>query len=92
MAFLSPDEIDFSAYERETECKVKVRPASMFADELDAIERSYTQFLGLGQALRLSQPKFMEQFRRMLVSKLRTVFELAGAAGALLAQQGQVVG
>lgn len=36
MAFLTEDEIDFSAYERETECSVKVRPASLFADELDA--------------------------------------------------------
>jgi chromosome segregation ATPase len=35
------------------------------------------QYLGLTQALRLSQPKFMEQFRRMLVSKLRVVFENA---------------
>ena len=35
------------------------------------------QYLGLTQALRLSQPKFMEQFRRMLMSKLRVVFENA---------------
>ncbi len=50
-----------------------------FADELDMIEKSYVQYLGLSQALRLSQPKFMEQFRRMLVSKLRVVFENASA-------------
>jgi hypothetical protein len=48
-----------------------------FASELSLIERSYVQYLGLTQALRLSQPKFMEQFRRMLVSKLRVVFENA---------------
>jgi hypothetical protein len=48
-----------------------------FAGELGLIERSYAQYLGLTQALRLSQPKFMEQFRRMLVSKLRVVFENA---------------
>jgi len=36
MAYLSPDDIDFAAYERDTECKVKVRPASVFAEELDA--------------------------------------------------------
>ena len=35
------------------------------------------QYLGLTQALRLSQTKFMEQFRRMLMSKLRVVFENA---------------
>jgi hypothetical protein len=43
---------------------------SRFVDELNAIERSYTQYLGLGQALRLSQPQFMVQFRRMLLSRL----------------------
>jgi hypothetical protein len=48
-----------------------------FTNELSLIERSYVQYLGLTQALRLSQPKFMEQFRRMLVSKLRVVFENA---------------
>jgi hypothetical protein len=48
-----------------------------FVRELSLIERNYVQYLGLTQALRLSQPKFMEQFRRMLVSKLRVVFENA---------------
>ncbi len=50
-----------------------------FTDELNLIEKSYVQYLGLTQALRLAQPKFMEQFRRMLMSKLRVVFESAGA-------------
>ena len=48
-----------------------------FFDELGLIERGYVQYLGLSQALRLASPKFMEQFRRMLVSKLRVVFENA---------------
>ena len=48
-----------------------------FESDLHLIERNYVQYLGLTQALRLSQPKFMEQFRRMLVSKLRVVFETA---------------
>jgi septal ring factor EnvC (AmiA/AmiB activator) len=50
-----------------------------FVQELMLIQRSYAQYLGLTQALRLSQPKFMEQFRRMLVSKLRVVFENASS-------------
>ncbi len=50
-----------------------------FIDELGEVETSYVQYLGLTHALRLSQPKFMEQFRRMLVSKLRVVFENASA-------------
>jgi hypothetical protein len=45
--------------------------------ELDLIEHSYGRYLGLSQALRLSEPRFMEQFRRMLLSKLRVVFENA---------------
>jgi hypothetical protein len=45
--------------------------------ELDLIERSYVQYLGLSHALRLAEPRFMEQFRRMLLSKLRMSFENA---------------
>jgi hypothetical protein len=47
--------------------------------ELDLIEKSYVQYLGLSQALRLAEPRFMEQFRRMLLSKLRVTFENASA-------------
>ncbi len=46
-----------------------------YAAELRLIESNYVQYLGLTLALRLAQPKFMEQFRRMLLSKLRVVFE-----------------
>ena len=56
---------------------VKGPDLDRFTDELGLIERNYVQYLGLSQALRLSQPKFMEQFRRMLMSKLRVVFENA---------------
>ncbi len=51
----------------------------LFARELRAIESGYTRYLGLTHALRLSQPRFMEGFVRMLVSKLRVVFESAAA-------------
>lgn len=50
-----------------------------FVRELSLIEVGYFQYLGLTQALRLSQPRFMESFRRMLLSKLRVVFESASA-------------
>lgn len=36
MAGLIRDEIDFGAYERSTECRAKVRAASLFADDLAA--------------------------------------------------------
>jgi hypothetical protein len=50
-----------------------------FAQDLDLIERNYVRYLGLSQALKLSNPVFVEQFRRMLLSKLRVVFEQAAA-------------
>jgi Dynamin family len=63
-----------------------------FADELDRIEQNYGRYLGLGQAIRMATPGFAEQFRRMLLSKLRVVLE--NAAGELelwsKSAQGQV--
>lgn len=49
--------------------------------ELDLIEQNYGRYLGITQAWRLASPGFAEQFRRMLLSKLRVVFE--NAAGEL---------
>lgn len=46
-----------------------------YTDDLNLIERNYVQYLGLSQAFRLAQPGFQEQFRRMLISRLRVVFE-----------------
>lgn len=50
-----------------------------YATALTEIEKGYVRYLGPSQALRLSNAKFMEQFRRMLMSKLRLVFESAGS-------------
>ena len=66
-----------------------------FVDELDLIERSYGRYLGPTQAWRLAGASFMEQFQRMLLSKLRVVFENAAgevelwskAASAQIEQQ-----
>ncbi|WP_374257692.1 dynamin family protein [Aquabacterium sp.] len=46
-----------------------------YHDDLNLIERNYVQYFGLSQAFRLAQPAFQEQFRRMLISRLRVVFE-----------------
>jgi hypothetical protein len=54
---------------------------SPYAEELDRIDHNYSRYLGLGQALRMAAPGFAEQFRRMLLSKLRVVFE--NAAGEI---------
>jgi hypothetical protein len=66
-----------------------------FVEELELIERSYGRYLGPLQAWRLSSPNFMESFQRMLLSKLRVVFENAAgevelwskAASAQIEQQ-----
>jgi small-conductance mechanosensitive channel len=50
-----------------------------FRDDLALIERNYIQYLGLSQAMRLAQPRFLEQFRRMLLSRLRVVLETASS-------------
>ena len=47
--------------------------------ELTLIEDNYTRYFGFHQAWRMAQPGFAEQFRRMLLSKLRVVFENAVA-------------
>ena len=52
-----------------------------FIDELDRIDQNYSRYLGLGQAIRMATPGFAEQFRRLLLSKLRVVFE--NAAGEI---------
>jgi len=55
----------------------KTPDTERYVKELRLIEENYVKYLGLTLALRLSQPKFMEQFRLMLISKLRMVFESA---------------
>lgn len=59
MAHFLSDEIDFAAYERDTECKAKVRRASAFSDELD------TEFL----------PRTGSRRSSMFSTKLRDVIE-----------------
>lgn len=50
-----------------------------YVRDLELIARNYSQYLGLSQALKLSEPRFLEQFRRMLLSKLRVAFENASS-------------
>ncbi|MFO1274292.1 MAG: dynamin family protein [Rubrivivax sp.] len=54
---------------------------AVFKRELDLLDRNYSRYLGLSQAWRMAAPGFAEQFRRMLLSKLRVIFE--NAAGEL---------
>ena len=57
---------------------LQTQPAfKRFRDELALIARSYGAYVSMGQAWRLMQPGFVDQFLRLLVSKLRVVFEAA---------------
>jgi Dynamin family len=52
-----------------------------YRDELGLIEQNYGRYFSFGQSWRMATPGFAEQFRRMLLSKLRVVFE--NAAGEI---------
>ena len=54
---------------------------SRFRSDIDLVAQNYGRYLGLSQAWRMAAPGFAEQFRRLLLSKLRVVFE--NAAGEL---------
>ncbi len=56
-----PKEPDLARYERD----------------LDLIERSHQQYLGVGNALRLAQPEFADRLVRALATRLRVVYESA---------------
>lgn len=48
-----------------------------YQNDLDAVERSHAQYLGLGNAFRLAQPEFADRLVRALATRLRVVFESA---------------
>jgi hypothetical protein len=45
--------------------------------DLDLVERSHLQYLGVGNAFRLAQPEFADRLVRALSTRLRTVHETA---------------
>ncbi|HEY9024293.1 MAG TPA: dynamin family protein, partial [Burkholderiaceae bacterium] len=61
---------------------------SKHREELAAIERGYNRYFGLSETLRMASPAFKERFVRMLVSKLRVVFETAARDIELWHQSG----
>jgi hypothetical protein len=48
-----------------------------FIEDLNQIEQSHVQYLGVGNALKLAQPEFSERLVRALGMRLRAVFESA---------------
>ena len=48
-----------------------------FKRDLDLVERSHNQYLGIGNAFRLAQPEFADRLVRALATRLRVVYESA---------------
>ncbi len=48
-----------------------------YQNDLEAVERSHAQYLGLGNTFRLAQPEFADRLVRALATRLRVVFESA---------------
>jgi hypothetical protein len=46
-----------------------------FLSDLDTVERSHLQYLGLGNAFKLAQPEFADRLVRALASRLRSINE-----------------
>ena len=48
-----------------------------FVRDLELVERSHNQYLGVGNALKLAQPEFADRLVRALATRLRVVYETA---------------
>ncbi|WP_332777385.1 dynamin family protein [Polaromonas sp.] len=48
-----------------------------YANDLEQIERSHLQYLGVANVLKLAQPEFTERLARALATRLRVVYESA---------------
>lgn len=48
-----------------------------FERDLELVERSHVQYLGVGNALKLAQPEFADRLVRALATRLRVVYESA---------------
>jgi hypothetical protein len=48
-----------------------------FARDLDLVERSHNQYMGVGNTFRLAQPEFADRLVRALGTRLRVVYESA---------------
>jgi hypothetical protein len=48
-----------------------------YLNDLDQVERSHLQYLGIGNAFRLAQPEFADRLVRALSTRLRSVHQMA---------------
>ena len=52
-------------------------PMATYLHDLDMVERSHLQYLGIGNAFRLAQPEFADRLVRALSTRLRGIHEAA---------------
>jgi hypothetical protein len=50
---------------------------AQYLGDLDVVERSHIQYLGIGNAFKLAQPEFADRLVRALSSRLRSIHEMA---------------
>jgi hypothetical protein len=50
---------------------------AQYLGDLDVVERSHIQYLGIGNAFKLAQPDFADRLVRALSSRLRSIHEMA---------------
>ena len=50
---------------------------SRLLQDLNAVENSHLQYLGVGNMVRLAQPEFCEKLARALLARVRSIFEAA---------------
>lgn len=50
---------------------------TQYLSDLDMVERSHIQYLGLGNAFKLAQPEFADRLVRALSTRLRSIHEMA---------------
>jgi len=48
-----------------------------FESDLDAVERSHLQYLGVGNLVQLARPEFADRLVRALLARVRSIFETA---------------
>ena len=50
---------------------------TVYLNDLDLVQRSHLQYLGIGNAFRLAQPEFADRLVRALSTRLRVIHEIA---------------
>jgi DNA anti-recombination protein RmuC len=53
----------------------KITEMARYTQDLDSVERGHTQYLAVGNAIKLAQPEFADRLVRALATRVRSIFE-----------------